>query len=91
MKIVYLASAKKDLRWFKQYYMQVFPQGREKADNHFLKTQQAIKENPKIGHPSERVATARELHIHRTPFTFIYRINGDYLEILRVLDGRSGE
>ena len=35
MQIKFLAGAKKDLRWFKQYYMQVFPEGRVNADRNY--------------------------------------------------------
>ncbi len=89
MKIIYLASASPDLRWFKQYYMRVFPAGRENADKHFLATQTTLKNNPLIGHPSESVAGAREFSIARTPFSFIYRVQEDRIEVLRVIDNRS--
>lgn len=91
MKIIYLALAKRDLRWFKSYYMQVFPQGREVADSQFLRSQKILKENPYIGHPSERVDGAREYYIPRTPFTFVYRVKDETIEVLRLLDGRSSE
>lgn len=91
MKIIFLESSARDVEWMRRYYKSVFPEGAKNARRHYLSAIKAISANPTVGHPSERVATARELHIHRTPFTFIYRINGEYVEILRVLDGRSGE
>ena len=90
MKLVFLASSKDDLRWFKQYYMNVFPEGSAKANNQFLALQKALKTNPYIGHPSVDVDGAREYPVLRTPFTFIYRINQGRIEIMRVIDNQSG-
>ena len=89
MRLVFLASSIDDLRWFKQYYMNVFPEGRVKANKQFLALQKALKINPYIGHSSDGMEGAREHHILRTPFTFIYRIKQDRIEILRVIDNRS--
>jgi plasmid stabilization system protein ParE len=90
MKIAYLALAKSDLRWFKIYYMRVFPDGKKTAEAHFMQAQIALKANPFIGHPSERLSGVREFHIPKTPFTFIYWLSDDVIEILRVLDNRAG-
>jgi plasmid stabilization system protein ParE len=89
MKIAYLALAKSDLRWFKIYYMKTFPEGKKTAEAHFIQAQTALKTNPFIGHSSERIAGVRELHIPKTPFTFIYRVREDVIEILRVFDNRA--
>jgi plasmid stabilization system protein ParE len=89
MKIVFLAAAKLDLRWFKRYYMEVFPAGRAKADAHFLKTTRLLSSNPLIGQPVAFVEGAREYRIPRTPFGFVYRIAKDAIEVIRILDGRS--
>lgn len=89
MKFVFLASAKPDLRWFKRYYAVSFPEGRRNADAQFLKTRELLMANPQIGHPLENLAGAREYSIPRTPFSFIYRVAGDAIVVLRVLDGRS--
>lgn len=89
MRLLFLAQAKHDLRWFKRYYIDAFPEGRKKTDEQFLRAQQLLSANPHIGHLSEKVEGARELHIRRTPFTFIYRPFKDRIEILRVVDERS--
>lgn len=89
MKLVFLASTKADLRWFKRYYVSVFPQGRSKADKQFLALQKALKANPFIGHPSDITEGTREFPVLQTPFSFIYRVREDRIEILRVIDNRA--
>ena len=89
MKIVFLASSHNDLRWFKKYYVSVFPMDRTKADKRYLATLTLLRQNPLAGHPSETVNEAREFHIARTPFIFLYRVTKDHIEIMRVVDGRS--
>lgn len=44
----------------------------------------AIRRKPLIGHVLEDMEGVRELSIPRTPFSFIYRIVEDRVEILRV-------
>lgn len=89
MKIVFLTSSHSDFRWFKRYYVSVFPQGRTKADKQYLATLGVLRQNPQVGHPSEVINGAREFHISRTPFSFLYRVTKDHIEIMRVIDGRS--
>jgi plasmid stabilization system protein ParE len=89
MRLVYLDSAAADLRWFKQYYSEVFTEGRVKADQQFLATQKLLKANAFIGQVSEYSKEVREHQIPRTPFTVIYRVVEDRIEVLRVVDGRS--
>ena len=89
MKLVFLASTVKDLRWFKTYYESVFPDGRAREENQFRSLQELLKANPYIGHPSGTGDDVRELHVPRTPFTFLYRLRDDRIEILRVVDTRA--
>lgn len=89
MKLVFLAKAKSDLRWFKHYYLSVFPEGKAKADNQFLSIQKTLKINPYIGHPSEAVENAREYPVLKTPFIFLYRVQENSIEVLRIIDTRS--
>ena len=89
MKIVFLTSSHSDLSWFKRYYVSVFPQGRAKADKQYLTTLSVLRQNPLVGHPSETINGAREFHISRTPFSFLYRVTKEHIEIMRVIDGRS--
>jgi plasmid stabilization system protein ParE len=89
MRLIYLKTAAADLRWFKHYYINVFPEGRMKADQQFLATQKLLKANPYIGQPSDFAEGTREHHVPRTPFAFVYRVVEDRVEVLRVVDGRS--
>ena len=41
---------------------------------------------PKLGRPG-RVKGTRELVVNRTPFIVVYRIKGEFIQILRVLHG----
>ena len=90
MNIVFLASAAPDLRWFQRYYMTVFPEGRRKADQQFQTLQKLLLTHPNIGERVEDFPNAREFPIQRTPFSVIYRVQGDRIEVLCVLDQRSG-
>ena len=59
------------------------------AEKRFLAVQQLLKSNPYIGRPSQKVEGAREHRVSQTPFSFLYRVVEDRVEILRVLDTRS--
>ncbi len=89
MKVIYLTQALRDMNWVRKYYNEVFPAGRSNARSKLRKTESLISENPLVGHPSDAVIGAREFHISRTPFTFLYRVTGENIEIMRVIDGRS--
>jgi len=88
MKIVYLPSARDDLAWMRSYYTRVFPEGSARAREHFRAAQRMLAANPDIGRATD-VATVRELQIARTPFSIIYRLRNERIEILRVWDGRA--
>lgn len=89
MKLVYLKTAEPDLRWFKHYYVSVFPEGHKKANAQFLATQKVLLQNPRIGEISENAPDVRVYHVVRTPFSFVYRLHGENIEVLRVVDNRS--
>jgi len=89
MNIHILASAKADLRWFKRYYMQVFPAGRENADHQFRALLALLKSNPDVGERVDAFPGVREFPIRRTPFSVLYRVQPKHIEILRVFDQRS--
>jgi plasmid stabilization system protein ParE len=89
MRLVYLASAKPGLRWFHRYYTGVFPKGKASADRRFLGVQTLLKSNPRAGHQSEFVPGAREFPVPQTPFSFVYQIKEDRIEVLRVANNRS--
>ena len=89
MNIIFLETAKYDLRWFKQYYTRVFPEGRSNADRQYRAFLQLLKANPGIGHPDEWELGLMEYHIPRIPFTVLYRVKSEHIEILRLYDQRS--
>jgi plasmid stabilization system protein ParE len=88
MRIVYLASALADLAWMRDYYGRVFSAGRARARQRVRATEKLLVEHPFAGHPSE-VDGVRELAITGTPFSFIYRVKSNRVEVLRVWDGRA--
>jgi plasmid stabilization system protein ParE len=89
MRIVFLASTKPDLRWYKRYYTTAFPDGRDNADRQFKAALVAILATPRVGHPSQASPEAREFVIPRTPFLLVYRIRDQNIEILRLRDARG--
>ena len=89
MRVIYLHQALLDMNWVRKYYDNIFPAGRNNARAQLQKTEKLISENPLVGHPSEAMHNAREFHISRTPFSFIYRVTTEHIEILRVIDNRS--
>lgn len=89
MKIKFLASSKPDLRWFKQYYTKTFPAGRENANRQYRAFLLLLRESPGIGRAVEDEKNTREYPIPRTPFTVLYRIMPEHIEVMRVYDQRS--
>lgn len=89
MKIVYAEAALTDMGWFRHYYSSVFPEGKGKARDNLLRTEALIAENPFVGHPAAQGPELREFPILRTPFSLLYRVKADRIEILRVLDLRG--
>ncbi len=88
MKVIFLSSSDEDVRWFVRYYRTAFPEGRGNARKQMAKTLAILRDQPHIGHPI-RGAVLREHHIPRTPFTVIYQVMDDRIEILRLWDGRG--
>jgi len=68
------------------YYATVLRGGKKNAAKHYFQTKLLLKNNPYLGHPVEDMDGIREITISKTPFAFIYRIDGDTIEILRVWD-----
>ncbi|KQU62709.1 hypothetical protein ASC75_16130 [Aminobacter sp. DSM 101952] len=88
MKVVFLPSAGNDVLWFFRYYRTTFPEGRGNARKQMAKTLAILQDQPHIGHPVHG-AVLREHPITRTPFSVIYRVADDRIEILRLWDGRG--
>ena len=70
--------------------MTAFPEGRRNADQQFHAFQRLLLSNPFIGEAVADIPEARAFPIQKTPFTVIYRVKDDRIEVLRVLDQRSG-
>ncbi len=90
-KIVFLPSTVADLCWFDEYYTSAFPDGHVRAVAHYKAMLQALKDNPHIGRPMVDQPHVRKLPIPRTPFVLLYRLAPERIEILRLLDARSGQ
>lgn len=90
MQIIFLPSTKSDVKWFYHYYKTVFPEGSTRAKKQFSSLRQALEVNPFLGHQSQDIDDARELHIARTPFTLVYRVTDTHIEVLRLWDTRQG-
>ena len=88
MKIVFLPSAQRDLVWFRKYYERVFPEGAAGARLHYRRSLAILKDNPRIGHPTEDIGN-RALPVLRTPFSIVYRLAPGQIEIIHVRDGRG--
>ena len=88
MRLVYLASTAPDFVWLRRYYAQIFPEGDRRAREQFRKATALLLVNPHIGRPVAPPAV-RELVIPRTPFSIVYRVREDRIEILRIWDNRA--
>lgn len=89
MKLVFLPSTRPDLLWMRTYYTSVFPAGARRAAEHYRLACSVIRENPLIGHSLEDIPEIREFAIQRTPFSVIYRVIDDRIEVLRIWDQRG--
>ena len=89
MKLVFLPSTLSDLAWMRSYYMQVFPDGARRAAEQYRRASRIVRDNPRAGHPVEDIPNVREFSIPCTPFSFIYRLADDRIEVLRVWDQRG--
>lgn len=88
MKLVYLESTKADLAWYRTYYGSVFPEGARRAAAQYLRAISNLADNPYIGRPIAESGT-REYSIPRIPFSIIYRIREEHIEIIRIWDQRA--
>ena len=89
MKLVFLPSTRADLAWMRNDYTRVFPEGARRAAAQYVRTRNLLHQNPLIGHVVEDIEGIREYSIPRMPFSFIYRVVEDRIEILRVWDQRG--
>ena len=89
MKLVFLPSTRSDLAWMRAYYTRVFPDGARRAAGQYRRACAIVRDSPLVGHVVEDIPDVRELSIPRTPFSFIYRVVEDRIEVLRVWDQRG--
>ena len=88
MKVAYSEIAKSDLAWFRVYYRSIFPAGAQSASKQFRRTIANLLANPYIGHPVGD-EDMREYSVPRMPFSIIYRIAEDRIEVARIWDQRG--
>jgi plasmid stabilization system protein ParE len=88
MRLVYLASCRRGLLWWRHYYERAFPEGAANARARIIATERLLLDNPYIGRPTHRPGV-RRLALPRTPFFLIYRVTPERIEIIRVIDSRS--
>ncbi|MBI2718500.1 MAG: type II toxin-antitoxin system RelE/ParE family toxin [Rhizobiales bacterium] len=88
MKLVYLASCHADITWVQEYYLAVFPEGGKSGWRQIIRMQAFLKSNPHIGHPIDNLGL-RKISIPKTPFSFVYRIKGDVIQVVRLWDSRA--
>jgi hypothetical protein len=88
MRIVYLRTAKPGLEWFLQYYGKVFPEGNANALARFDAMERLLEANPHVGQKFGD-GGARILPIIRTPFGVVYRVKGDQIRVMKIVDYRS--
>lgn len=89
MKFVYLKSCKEDLLWMRKYYNQVFPDGKNSASKNFETVRSLLVQHNYLGVEVGFGKNVRKFQIPKTPFSVIYRIQKDRIEVLRILDERA--
>lgn len=89
MKRVFLPSTRSDLVWMRIYYTHIFPDGARRAADQYARAAGILRDNPMVGQSMEDMTNVREFSIPRTPFSLIYRIIDDRIEVLRIWDQRG--
>jgi plasmid stabilization system protein ParE len=87
MRIAYSGLARSDLRWYDRYYKQVFPEGALNAHAHYMRAIRLLLEHPHVGQEIDAAGT-RAWPIPKTPFSLIYRVRNEKIQVLRVWDNR---
>ena len=88
MKIVFLATTAPDFDWIADYYLSVFPEGGPNAYQRLDQALSNLSANPRLGKAIARTSF-RQYSIPRTPFTLVYQIGDNVIEILNIRDQRS--
>lgn len=88
MQLVYLRSTERDFAWLRVYYTRIFPEGDKRAREQLRAIMRLVCDNPMIGRPS-LAPDVRELVFPGTPFSLIYRVRNDRIEVLQIWDNRA--
>jgi plasmid stabilization system protein ParE len=88
MRIVFLPTVTPDFEWIVEYYLEIFPEGGPKAYRQLDRALSNLSDNPRLGKAIARTGY-RQYSVPRTPFSLIYRIGDEAIEILHVWDQRS--
>jgi len=88
MRIVWTKPALRDLLAVRAYIALENPAAGDRQIDLVMKAAGNLMQFPNMGLPGRRKGT-RELVVGRTPFLLPYRVNGDRIDILRVLHGRQ--
>lgn len=88
MRIVFLPTTAPDFEWITEYYLTIFPEGGPKAYRRLDRALSNLSYNPHLGKAIARTKY-RQYSVPRTPFSLIYRIGGEAIEILHIWDQRS--
>lgn len=88
MRIVFLPTTAPDFEWITEYYLSVLPEGGPNAYRRLDRALSNLSDNPRLG---KAIAGSgyRQYSVPRTPFSLIYRIGDDAIEIWHVWDQRS--
>lgn len=88
MRIAWTEPAVRDLAAARAYIARDNAPAADRQVGRILAAVASLLRFPEIGRPGRRTGT-RELVVSRTPYIAAYRLNGDVIEILRVLHGRQ--
>ena len=86
MKIFWLEKALIDIEEAYEFIASDNPLAAENEINKVLEAVKQLNENPGMG-KAGRVVKTRELVVAGTPYSVIYRVKGNRLEILRIFHG----
>ena len=88
MQVIWTEAAISDLTSIRDYIGHDNPEAAELAAVSILNSVEKLETNPLIGRQG-RVLGTRELVVTKFPYIIQYRVQGDRVELLRVLHGRQ--
>lgn len=86
MRVRWLATAVADLRALRAYIAREDPKAARRTARRILEAIDLLADMPGMGRAG-RIAGTREFVLSGTPYIVIYRVAGEWLEILRLLHG----